>query len=110
MLVDIQEFLDLPQFRGYTDLEFCEWMIKNIGVAAVPGSSGGSWALYQMPASAMPSASTTALSAVRRCLVFIVDLPRTNGTSGKTVEKARKIRYTNSSIAKFCEKGESKQG
>ena len=38
-LIDIQEFLDLPQFAGYTDLEFCEWMIKNIGVAAVPGSS-----------------------------------------------------------------------
>jgi aminotransferase len=39
VLVDIQEFLDLPQFAGYTDLEFCEWMIRNIGVAAVPGSS-----------------------------------------------------------------------
>ena len=39
VLVDIQEFLELPQFAGYTDLEFCEWMIKNIGVAAVPGSS-----------------------------------------------------------------------
>ena len=39
VLVDIQEFLDLPQFRGYTDLEFCEWMIRTIGVAAVPGSS-----------------------------------------------------------------------
>ena len=39
VLVDIQEFLNLPQFRGYTDLEFCEWMIRNIGVAAVPGSS-----------------------------------------------------------------------
>lgn len=39
VMVDIQEFLDLPQFAGYTDLEFCEWMIKNIGVAAVPGSS-----------------------------------------------------------------------
>lgn len=39
VLIDIQEFLDLPQFKGYTDLEFCEWMIKNIGVAAVPGSS-----------------------------------------------------------------------
>jgi aminotransferase len=38
-MVDIQDFLDLPQFAGYTDLEFCEWMIKNIGVAAVPGSS-----------------------------------------------------------------------
>jgi aspartate/methionine/tyrosine aminotransferase len=39
VLIDIQEFLDLPQFGGYTDLEFCEWMIKEIGVAAVPGSS-----------------------------------------------------------------------
>ncbi|WP_337605860.1 pyridoxal phosphate-dependent aminotransferase [Claveliimonas sp.] len=39
VLVDIQEFLDLPQFQGYTDLEFCEWMIRNIKVAAVPGSS-----------------------------------------------------------------------
>ena len=39
VLADIQEFLDLPMFRGFTDLEFCEWMIKNIGVAAVPGSS-----------------------------------------------------------------------
>lgn len=39
VLIDIQEFLDLPQFAGCTDLEFCEWMIKNIGVAAVPGSS-----------------------------------------------------------------------
>ena len=39
VMLDIQEFLDLPQFSGYTDLEFCEWMIKNIGVAAVPGSS-----------------------------------------------------------------------
>lgn len=39
VLIDIQEFLDLPQFEGFTDLEFCEWMIKNIKVAAVPGSS-----------------------------------------------------------------------
>ena len=39
VMIDIQEFLNLPQFKGYTDLEFCEWMIKNIGVAAVPGSS-----------------------------------------------------------------------
>lgn len=39
VLIDIQELLDLPKFAGYTDLEFCEWMIKNIGVAAVPGSS-----------------------------------------------------------------------
>lgn len=39
VMIDIQEFLDKPQFAGMTDLEFCEWMIKNIGVAAVPGSS-----------------------------------------------------------------------
>lgn len=39
VMLDIQEFLELPQFAGFTDLEFCEWMIKNIGVAAVPGSS-----------------------------------------------------------------------
>lgn len=39
VLIDIQEFLNLPQFQGFSDLEFCEWMIKNIGVAAVPGSS-----------------------------------------------------------------------
>ena len=39
VLIDIQKFLDLPQFKGMSDLEFCEWMIINIGVAAVPGSS-----------------------------------------------------------------------
>ena len=39
VMIDIQEFLDLPPFQGWTDLKFCEWMIKNIGVAAVPGSS-----------------------------------------------------------------------
>ena len=39
VMVDIQDFLDLPQFAGYSDLEFCEWMIREIGVAAVPGSS-----------------------------------------------------------------------
>lgn len=39
MLIDISDFLELPQFHGFSDLEFCEWMIKNIGVAAVPGSS-----------------------------------------------------------------------
>ncbi len=39
VLLDIQKFLELPQFKGYTDLEFCEWMIREIGVAAVPGSS-----------------------------------------------------------------------
>ena len=39
MLVDIQDFLDLPRFKDWSDLQFCEWMIENIGVAAVPGSS-----------------------------------------------------------------------
>ena len=39
VLIDIQDFLDLPQFRGWSDLQFCEWMIVHIGVAAVPGSS-----------------------------------------------------------------------
>ena len=39
VMVDISEFLELPRFRGMTDLEFCEWMIREIGVAAVPGSS-----------------------------------------------------------------------
>ena len=39
VLVDISEFLALPQFSGWTDLSFCEWMIREIGVAAVPGSS-----------------------------------------------------------------------
>ena len=39
IMIDIQEFLDMDKFRGYSDLDFCEWMIKEIGVAAVPGSS-----------------------------------------------------------------------
>ena len=39
VLLDIRKFLELPQFHGFTDLQFCEWMIKEIGVAAVPGSS-----------------------------------------------------------------------
>ncbi len=39
VMIDISPFLELSQFSGMTDLEFCEWMIKSIGVAAVPGSS-----------------------------------------------------------------------
>ena len=39
VMVDISNFLELEQFKGWSDLEFCEWVIKNIGVAAVPGSS-----------------------------------------------------------------------
>lgn len=39
VLVDISEFLELEQFKGFTDMEFCEWLIREVGVAAVPGSS-----------------------------------------------------------------------
>lgn len=39
IMVDIGKFLALPQFAGYSDLQFCEWVIRNVGVAAVPGSS-----------------------------------------------------------------------
>lgn len=39
VMIDISDFLAMPRFEGWTDLEFCEWMIKEIGVAAVPGSS-----------------------------------------------------------------------
>ena len=39
VLVDISGFLERPEFSRWTDLEFCEWMIKKYGVAAVPGSS-----------------------------------------------------------------------
>lgn len=39
VLIDISDFLEMEQFQGYTDLQFCEWMIRTIKVAAVPGSS-----------------------------------------------------------------------
>ena len=39
VLLDISDFLALPQFAGWSDLAFCEWMIRETGVAAVPGSS-----------------------------------------------------------------------
>lgn len=39
IMVDISDFLELPQFKGFSDTDFCEWMIKNVGLAAVPGSS-----------------------------------------------------------------------
>ena len=39
VLLDISDFLALDRFRGWSDLEFCEWIIREIGVAAVPGSS-----------------------------------------------------------------------
>ena len=38
-MLDIQDFMNKPKFAGWSDLEFCEWMVKEIGVAAVPGSS-----------------------------------------------------------------------
>lgn len=39
VMIDISDFLALSQFKNISDLDFCEWLIKNIGVAAVPGSS-----------------------------------------------------------------------
>ena len=39
VLVDISDFLNKPKFKDWSDLEFCEWMVKEIKVAAVPGSS-----------------------------------------------------------------------
>ena len=39
VMIDISDFLRLEQFKDMSDYEFCEWMIKEIGVAAVPGSS-----------------------------------------------------------------------
>ncbi len=39
VMVDISRFLALPEFQGWTDLRFCEWMAEHVGVAAVPGSS-----------------------------------------------------------------------
>jgi aspartate/methionine/tyrosine aminotransferase len=31
--------VDISEFTSSSDLEFCEWLIKEVGVAAVPGSS-----------------------------------------------------------------------
>lgn len=39
VMIDISKFLALDKFAGFTDYEFCEWMIREIRVAAVPGSS-----------------------------------------------------------------------
>lgn len=39
VLVDISRFLRMDCFHGFSDLDFCEWMIRSVGVAAVPGSS-----------------------------------------------------------------------
>ena len=39
VMVDISAFLAKEKFAGWTDLQFCEWMVQEVGVAAVPGSS-----------------------------------------------------------------------
>ena len=40
VMVDISDFQqEGMRFHGKSDMEFCEWMIRNVGVAAVPGSS-----------------------------------------------------------------------
>ncbi len=39
VMVDISDFLKKEKFAGWTDLQFCEWMVEEVGVAAVPGSS-----------------------------------------------------------------------
>ncbi len=39
VMVDISDFLSKSQFQGWTDLQFCEWMVRTVKVAAVPGSS-----------------------------------------------------------------------
>jgi len=31
--------VDISEFGAKSDLEFCEWMAREVGVAAVPGSS-----------------------------------------------------------------------
>ena len=37
---EIAKNYDVSKFvHGKTDMEFCEWMIRTVGVAAVPGSS-----------------------------------------------------------------------
>ena len=38
MLIDISQYLKLDAFKEYSDMDFCKWMIENIGVTAVPGS------------------------------------------------------------------------
>ena len=39
VMVDISRYLAMEQFQGWSDNQFCEWMIKTVGVAPVPGSS-----------------------------------------------------------------------
>lgn len=39
VMADISGFLSLPRFHGMSDLAFCEFVTREYGVAAVPGSS-----------------------------------------------------------------------
>ena len=39
VMMDISKYLKQDRFKGFDDYSFSEWMIKNIGVAPVPGSS-----------------------------------------------------------------------
>ncbi len=39
VMVDVADLMAQPRFQGMDDLDFCEWVIRNVGVAAVPGSS-----------------------------------------------------------------------
>lgn len=39
VLADISRYLAMDAMQGWTDMQFCEWMIRTVGVAAVPGSS-----------------------------------------------------------------------
>lgn len=39
VMADISHFLKKPQLKGFTDLAFCEYVAREFGVAAVPGSS-----------------------------------------------------------------------
>ena len=39
VMIDISKYLKQDRFSGFDDYAFSEWMIRNIGVAPVPGSS-----------------------------------------------------------------------
>ena len=39
VMLDISKYLKQERFQGFDDYSFSEWMIRNIGVAPVPGSS-----------------------------------------------------------------------
>ena len=38
-LFESEEEAKKSMFKGWSDLDFCSWMVKEVGVAAVPGSS-----------------------------------------------------------------------